>query len=595
MSTGVDRRLSRRPSSPSPLLGGVASSSSSVGGYSEGLLGELGRQFESGLFCDVRLTVDGRSFSAHRNVLSAATPYFRAMFSSDLEEANVRTVTMHEVSAPVLEKLLRFIYSGVIHINCDDAQDILAAADMLELTAVVDLCCKFLISELHPSNCIGMYLFADALSCLELRNKADIFINSHFLDVVQSNEFKDIPVDILITFLQSESLFTDNEFQVFSAAMKWLFEDIDERRKYVYDVLAPVRLPLISQRHLVKYINECFDLRVKIVLQALLSDLCCDGRLKMRAVKPLHYQPRKYAQKTVYVIGGYSREEGGRWSDSQCLNTVETFNSFTQKWKLVTRTVAARSGHASTVLDNKVYVIGGECDSMIYDSMECYDMVTGRWSPMPSMNVPRSGLGVCTVNDRIYAFGGWVGAEIGRTIEYFDLSEKKWTIVDRNNSCSQRFAMGVIEFQGLVYLIGGISELGIELCTVDCYNPITNGWTSLSPMATKRAYAGVSFLDGCIYVVGGLSDSKDALSTVEKYSVEENCWSTVASMAVARAGAVAAAGNGRLYVFGGRDYSSEFRAPATMSSVECYDPETDSWTFVTSMAFSRCEASVAII
>lgn len=48
-----------------------------------------------------------------------------------------------------------FLFSGVIHINCEDAQDILAAADMLELTAVVDLCCKFLISELHPSNCIG--------------------------------------------------------------------------------------------------------------------------------------------------------------------------------------------------------------------------------------------------------------------------------------------------------------------------------------------------------------------------------------------------------------------------------------------------------
>lgn len=110
MSTDVDRRLSRRPSSPP---GGVASPSSNVGGYSEGLLGELGRQFESGLFCDVRLTVDGRSFSAHRNVLSAATPYFRAMFSSDLEEANLRTVTMHEVSAPILEKLLRFIYSGL--------------------------------------------------------------------------------------------------------------------------------------------------------------------------------------------------------------------------------------------------------------------------------------------------------------------------------------------------------------------------------------------------------------------------------------------------------------------------------------------------
>lgn len=48
--------------------------------------------------------------------------------------------------------------TGVIDVTCDDAQDLLAAADMLQLADVVDVCCRFLTAELHPSNCIGMLL-----------------------------------------------------------------------------------------------------------------------------------------------------------------------------------------------------------------------------------------------------------------------------------------------------------------------------------------------------------------------------------------------------------------------------------------------------
>lgn len=266
--------------------------------------------------------------------------------------------------------------------------------------------------------------------------------------MTQSEEFKQIPVDVLIRFLHSEALFTDCEYQVFASAMKWLCEDIVERRQHIYDVLAPIRLPLIPQRLLTKYVESCSDLSVKVVLQTLLLDLSRDCHSKLRTMKPLYYQPRKYARKTVYVIGGYTREDGGRWSDSQCLNTVESFNTFTKQWKPAPRLNFARSGHASAVLDGSVYVIGGEFDSMIYDSVERLDLVENRWSHAPSLTVPRSGLAVCTVNDRIYAFGGWIGAEIGRTIEYFDSQEKRWMVIGKGSSHSQRYAMGVVELQG---------------------------------------------------------------------------------------------------------------------------------------------------
>ena len=35
-------------------------------------------------------------------------------------------------------------------------QDLLEAADMLQLRLVVDACCSFLLQQLHESNCVGL-------------------------------------------------------------------------------------------------------------------------------------------------------------------------------------------------------------------------------------------------------------------------------------------------------------------------------------------------------------------------------------------------------------------------------------------------------
>ena len=66
-------------------------------------------------------------------------------------------------------------------------------------------------------------------------------------------------------------------------------------------------------------------------------------------------------------------------------------------------------------------------------------------------------------------------------------------------------------------------------------------------------------------------------------------------MSVARAGACVAAVNGLLYVIGGRTSNDVFVAPSTLSSVECYDPHTESWIDVGNMPTSRCEAGIAVL
>lgn len=76
-------------------------------------------------------------------------------------------------------------------------------------------------------------------------------------------------------------------------------------------------------------------------------------------------------------------------------------------------------------------------------------------------------------------------------------------------------------FLGFIYVIGGISDEGMELRSAEVYDPISRRWSALPVMVTRRAYVGVACLNNCIYAVGGWNEALGALETVEKYCPEE--------------------------------------------------------------------------
>lgn len=60
------------------------------------------------------------------------------------------------------------------------------------------------------------------------------------------------------------------------------------------------------------------------------------------------------------MTGGYTRLQGGRWSDSRALSCVERFDTFNQYWTTVSSIHQARSGLGVAVLEGMIYVVGGE-------------------------------------------------------------------------------------------------------------------------------------------------------------------------------------------------------------------------------------------
>ncbi len=62
--------------------------------------------------------------------------------------------------------------TGVLELKEETIESLLAAACLLQLSQVIQVCCNFLMKQLHPSNCLGIRSFADAQGCMDLLNVA---------------------------------------------------------------------------------------------------------------------------------------------------------------------------------------------------------------------------------------------------------------------------------------------------------------------------------------------------------------------------------------------------------------------------------------
>ncbi|KAB7499297.1 hypothetical protein Anas_06267 [Armadillidium nasatum] len=82
------------------------------------------------------------------------------------------------------------------------------------------------------------------------------------------------------------------------------------------------------------------------------------------------------------------------------------------------------------------------------------------------------------------------------------------------------------------------------------------------------------------------------------YSRTKNKWHECPPMSVGRASPAVAAANSRLYVIGGdqiNEANDFYRAQVTISHVEAYDPQIDSWIDCAPLPESRSESGAVVI
>jgi len=152
---------------------------------------------------------------------------------------------------------------------------------------------------------------------------------------------------------------------------------------------------------------------------------------------------------------------------------------------------------------------------------------------------------------------------------------------------------------GKIYVIGGAGPVYEVLGTVEVYDPATDTWVTKSPMPTARQALSVSVVNGKIYAIGGgISRTKDYLrigtfSTVEEYDPATDTWSTKSPMPTSRGWHSAIVVDGKIYIFGGSKNAPPSKGHVL--AVEVYDPATDTWTQQGDMPLPRSGGSASIV
>ena len=284
----------------------------------------------------------------------------------------------------------------------------------------------------------------------------------------------------------------------------------------------------------------------------------------------------------VFVIGGNIQLKRGEVGDIST-STVEMYDPETDTWEQKANMPTARSGVSVSVVDRKIYAIGGSklktiqmprgfsSESEELATVEMYDPITDTWTQKADMPTPKKTM-TCVVNGKIYAIGGWLTTHEKphlETVEVYDPGTDTWAKAENMNCARCSAAIGVVN--GEIYAIGGLGSSPVQdpsdfyLSNVEVFNPKTNQWQERTEMSAPKALHTASVIDGKIYVIGGYF-SKDGefkkLSTIEIYDPTTDHWTQKSDLPIGKWGHKTEVIDGQIYIFGG--------GPAT--SVQVYDP-----------------------
>lgn len=200
---------------------------------------------ENEKFVDCVLKIKDKEFPCHRLVLAASSPFFKAMFLSELEESKKREIVLKDVEPSVMGMILRYLYTSDITLTEQNVQDIFMVANMYQIPSIFSVCVSYLQEKMVLGNCLAIFRLGLLLDCPRLALAAREFICERYLVVVRDQDFLQLGASELGILITSDALNVECEEQVFESLMDWVKHDETNRLKHVPELLQCIRFRLI--------------------------------------------------------------------------------------------------------------------------------------------------------------------------------------------------------------------------------------------------------------------------------------------------------------------------------------------------------------
>ncbi|XP_021347664.1 kelch-like protein diablo [Mizuhopecten yessoensis] len=516
--------------------------------------------------CDIVIRVGDTEYKAHKLALAAYSDKFNSKYCERLQ-TSISEVNLSASSREAVEEVLQYIYTSKLNLTLDNVDDVIGCSSQLGINSALDICKSFLFN-FTPDNLFNMWWIADKHDLLDVLSILETAVCDHFGRLYTSVGYLRGHFEQVRHFICKDNLGIRDELDVFLAVTSWIDFNRQDRLRHAPDLLSCVRLVHISPEHLTTQVE---------VVDYLFQIPVCNALL----------------------MSAY-RYHALRYSGSDVANS--------------TNVPKRRTTHPATDLD---HVMGRNlCQNNSFSTVMSHSSPvkescrTTQKSPSPSKSHHLKSfhsLAVSTPNlplperpTTLFAVGGVdpfdTQADVAcRMVEQYNPRSNSWHRV--TTLPETRHHLGVAMLDGFLFVIGGsvllkddIENLANPTDVNFRYDPVNNSWAKIACLRQPRMYLSVSVLEGILYAVGGNDSYGRSLDSVEYYDPDLNQWGYIAPMTTPKIGVATAGYQGHLYVVGGfQDVGGQ---RAVLSSVECYNPRTNSWTFKNPLPVPCCHANL---
>uniref|UniRef100_A0A8C3RWU6 BTB domain-containing protein n=1 Tax=Chelydra serpentina TaxID=8475 RepID=A0A8C3RWU6_CHESE len=539
--------------------------------FSSELLRQLNILRQNGMLTDVTLCTSEFEIPCHRNVLAASSPYFKAMFCNNFKESCQAKVDLKGIDSNILYQIVLYVYTGEILITPENVLYLMEATSMLQYIKLFQACSLYLQDQLTPENCLSMIRLSEVLNCQNLNKKAKEMALKYFPEVASSEDLKELCALELINYLGDDELCGEEE-QVFETLMVWIRHDLQARQGYIQDLFKKVRLQYVHPTFLFHFIANDSLIQSSPACRSILES----ARRQMFSlystsapdIKPMWHVPRRYSYQEFLII------IGGRKDNQTTTRDVLLYDEKTNQWLSLAKHPVRLYKASAVSLHSNIYVLGGmpisSEKSPVSDNVYIFSLKLNQWRLVEPMLVPRYSHRSIAYKNYIFSIGG-IGEnqEILNSMERYDSIYNIW-----ENMANMPVAVlhpAVAAKDQRIYLFGGEDIMQNPVRLIQVYHISRNMWFRMETRMVKNVCAPAVVIGDRIIIVGGYT------RRIIAYDTKANKFVKCADMKDRRMHHGAAVIKNKLYVTGGRCLTAD-NTIQDSDSLDCYDPETDTWT-----------------
>lgn len=493
-------------------------------------------------------------FQCNRNILAAASPYFKSMFTGGLYESTQSNITIHDVDAESMALIIEYCYTGRVAITETNVQKLYSAANMLQVEYIRHACADFMTRRLDLSNCTGILKFADTFDNMDLKNKAQAFIAKHFSQLSASEkELCELDMKQIKEILALDSLDIDCEGKVCVVAIRWIEHNLPQETEDALHILKCVRWSLFTEKDSFYLDNLKSKPFIKKHLQNL-PNLASTGESGMFTGKYMKERIGKSAKEMVLFIGlphepfmcydPYTKElyyipppiinlriqkfqqypmetflvcatpENNLYLATNLSKRLWFYNPLLNCWQELAERQLGRTQSYIGYLNGHMYILGGRdpvSDARIKE-VECYSIQRNQWKFVSPLPHSLGKMQVVTVNEQLYVVNK-------RRILCYEPKRNHWL---QCGSLNRNKLHNACVFQDQIICI-------CDIPVVKVYNPVRGEWRRISdiPNDSAMSYQVVQHKNKLLLLTFDIGPHSETCLFIHEYDSSRDTWKYV--------------------------------------------------------------------